>query len=116
MREFRTYGSMRGAPSNGRPYRDPRPLCDIQYLEGNARKLPFRAPRQVGGRREGCQNILPFRRERFFASPFDNGGKVVCGSGAPPPSCNGAGQPTYSIVNHQLGCYLDGTLQDAPDR
>ncbi len=24
MREFRTYGSARGAPSNGRPYRDPR--------------------------------------------------------------------------------------------
>ena len=23
MREFRTYGSVRGAPSNGRPYRDP---------------------------------------------------------------------------------------------
>ena len=26
MREFRTYGSVRGAPSNGRPYRDPRPV------------------------------------------------------------------------------------------
>ena len=23
MRESRTYGSVRGAPSNGRPYRDP---------------------------------------------------------------------------------------------
>ena len=25
MREFRTYGSVRGVPSNGHPYRDPRP-------------------------------------------------------------------------------------------
>jgi hypothetical protein len=27
MREFRTYGSVRGAPSNGRPYRDNRPVA-----------------------------------------------------------------------------------------
>ena len=26
MREFRTYGSVRGVPSNGHPYRDPRPV------------------------------------------------------------------------------------------
>ena len=26
MREFRTYGSVRGAPGNGRPYRDQVPL------------------------------------------------------------------------------------------
>ena len=30
MREFRTYGSVRGAPSNGRPYRNPRPSAAIQ--------------------------------------------------------------------------------------
>jgi hypothetical protein len=27
MREFRTYGSVRGVPSNGHPYRDPRPVA-----------------------------------------------------------------------------------------
>jgi hypothetical protein len=27
MREFRTYGSARGAPSNGRPYRDSGPTA-----------------------------------------------------------------------------------------
>ena len=27
MREFRTYGSVRGVPSNGHPYRDPRPIA-----------------------------------------------------------------------------------------
>jgi hypothetical protein len=30
MREFRTYGSVRGAPSNGRPYRNNRPNVDIR--------------------------------------------------------------------------------------
>jgi hypothetical protein len=27
MREFRTYGSVRGVPSNGHPYRDNRPVA-----------------------------------------------------------------------------------------
>ena len=29
MREFRTYGSVRGVPSNGHPYRDNRPKVDV---------------------------------------------------------------------------------------
>ena len=31
MREFRTYGSVRGAPSNGRPYRNNRPVTERQH-------------------------------------------------------------------------------------
>jgi hypothetical protein len=33
MREFRTYGSVRGALSNGRSYRDNRPEADTQFVE-----------------------------------------------------------------------------------
>ena len=30
MREFRTYGSVRGVPSDGHPYRDNRPFADVR--------------------------------------------------------------------------------------
>jgi hypothetical protein len=39
MRESRTYGSVRGAPSNGRPYRDPA-FAD-QDREGRAEESTF---------------------------------------------------------------------------
>src|SRR6202034_3168518 len=47
MREFRTYGSVRGAPSNGRPYRDPKGRAEAngqhsEDLEQQAKPGGFR--------------------------------------------------------------------------
>jgi len=40
MREFRTYGSVRGALGNGRPYRNQTLLVSKAEPEGGARFLP----------------------------------------------------------------------------
>ena len=46
MRESRTYGSVRGAPSNGRPYRDCPMTADLLAVPGKeaelARQIPLR--------------------------------------------------------------------------
>ena len=40
MRESRTYGSVRGAPSNGRPYRDPPPRSAAQLRLASLTAVP----------------------------------------------------------------------------
>ena len=38
MRECFTYGSVRGAAGNGRPYRDPREVTNVKRAEGAPRE------------------------------------------------------------------------------
>ena len=53
MREFRTYGSVRGAHGNGRPYRDQTLLVSATEPEGGARfsSRAGTATRTLAGRR-----------------------------------------------------------------
>ena len=41
MLELGTFGSVRGVPGNGYPYRNPRPEADIGSAELNAAKRPL---------------------------------------------------------------------------
>jgi hypothetical protein len=62
MRESRTYGSVRGALSNERPYRDPRsgvPAAPILVAAGTAQARAFARPTvRSPARTQACANAL----------------------------------------------------------
>ena len=66
MREIRTYGSVRGAPSNGRPYRDPRPGAVPRGL------LPVRSRAVVESAFAGeglpGNHVSAYRRDPFYTA------------------------------------------------
>jgi hypothetical protein len=68
MRESRTYGSVRGAPSNGRPYRDP---AFADHDDGGDRWVT---------RKDGWYNgtLMRFWR-RSQAAPIPSGSKAAEG-------------------------------------
>jgi hypothetical protein len=57
MREFRTYGSVRGAHGNGRPYRDHSLLVSEAEPEGRGAVLTRSWDRDPPSRRDGDHDI-----------------------------------------------------------
>jgi hypothetical protein len=64
MRESRMYGSVRGAPSNGRPYRDP--ISDIGR-PADVSMLSSRDREQSGGRVAGQWRFTYVRDPRYVS-------------------------------------------------
>ena len=60
MLELGTFGSVRGVPGNGYPYRNPRPVAVIDGHEFTALKLP--PQRKVNRRPAGRREALPTGR------------------------------------------------------
>ena len=53
MREFRSYGSVRGAPSNGRPYRKGPPMA--AYEKGDRQERVYCVEKLIRGRLRGIE-------------------------------------------------------------
>ena len=82
MRQFLTYGSVRGAPGNGRPYRDPTPSHSTFGGGATGLLCSLRSLAMTRGEKSSCEDVTrPWRRRaRRRLRPF---GRRPCTRGRP---------------------------------
>ena len=113
MREFRTYGSVRGVPGNTHPYRDRTPrrmFCKVRLDSPNEEALAGEhCLRGAGGERERVFQLAPpairtphRRRGSGLATPEDH---------APAHECHQIAQPAADYCQCGDGCEHDRHVQ-----